>query len=289
MQYGMSLPNFNDFGSPRVLAQLARDAEDAGWDGFFIWDHMIFNGIPRPFADPWVALAAAAVNTQRIRLGPLLTPLPRRRPWKLARETVSLDHLSGGRLILGAGLGDPVKSEYGYFHEEANIKTLAEKLDEGLEILTGLWQAKPFTFQGKHYQLEEVTFLPAPLQTPRIPIWIGGFWPNKPPFRRAARFDGVCPIGYDHELSPKEWREILAYTLAQRSQPGPFDAVHIGSTSGDPAQDHEIVTPYADAGVTWWIEDISPFRYGLGLDQPWPAEYTEKLKKRIHQGPPRVQ
>jgi len=283
------LPNFNAFSNPRVLAQLARDAEDAGWDGFFIWDHMIFDDSGRPVADPWVSLAAVAMITQRIRLGTLLTPLARRRPWKLARETVSLDHLSEGRLILGAGLGEPAKWEFGFFHEETSAKIRAEKLDEGLEILNGLWQAKPFAFQGKHYQIEEVTFRPAPLQTPRIPIWIGAFWPNKAPLRRAARFDGVCPLGSEHELTPDEWREILAYIQTQRSQTGPFDAVHIGTTSGDAAQDREFISGYAAAGVTWWIEDISPYRYGLSWDQPWPDELIEKLKTRIRQGPPRVQ
>jgi hypothetical protein len=289
MKSGLSLPNFNSFGDPLVLAQMAYEAEEAGWDGFFIWDHMIFDDIPRPVADPWVALAAVAMKTKRIRLGTLLTPVARRRPWKLARETVTLDHLSNGRLILGAGLGDPAKWEYGFFHEETSLKARAEKLDEGLEILTGLWSAKPFSFQGKHYQLEKVTFLPSPLQTPRIPIWIGGFWPNLRPFRRASRFDGVCPIGRDQYLSPQDWQEILRYIQSQRTQPRPFDAVHIGTTPGEPEQDREIAALYAEAGVTWWIEDISPYRYGLGWDQPWPANQIQQLKNRIHQGPPIVQ
>ena len=289
MHTGVSLPNFNAFGDPLVLAQLARETEEAGWDGFFIWDHIVFDDIPRQIADPWVSLAAAALSTRDIRLGTLLTPLARRRPWKLARETVSLDHLSGGRLILGAGLGDPAKWEYGFFHEETSAKIRAEKLDEGLEILTGLWGAKPFAFHGKHYQLEEVTFLPAPLQSPRIPIWIGGFWPNRPPFRRAARFDGVCPIGRDQPLTPQDWQDILSYIQAYRNQAGPFDAVHIGITPGDPARDAETVAPYAAVGVTWWIEDISPYRYAHGWDQPWHDDQIEQLKTRIRQGPPRVQ
>src|SRR5512133_1977733 len=122
MQYGISLPNFDDFSNPRLLAQLAREAEEAGWDAFFLWDHLLGSDLPRPFADPWVALAAAAMNTQRIRLGPLLTPLPRRRPWKVAREALTLDHLSGGRVILGAGLGDPARREYGSFGEDYDLK-----------------------------------------------------------------------------------------------------------------------------------------------------------------------
>ncbi len=194
MHFGVSLPNFNAFGDPQVIAQIAREAEEAGWDAFFLWDHMIFDDLPRPIVDPWVALTGAAMTTQRIRLGTLLTPLPRRRPWKLARETTTLDRLSGGRVTLGVGLGAPEKWEYGFFHEETDNKIRAEKLDEGLEILTGLWQGEPFQFQGRQFQLETMRFLPTPLQTPRIPIWVGGTWPNKAPFRRAARYDGVCPM-----------------------------------------------------------------------------------------------
>jgi alkanesulfonate monooxygenase SsuD/methylene tetrahydromethanopterin reductase-like flavin-dependent oxidoreductase (luciferase family) len=289
MKTGMSLPNFHYFSSPKVLAQLAHEAEDAGWDGFFLWDHIVLEPPARPIADPWIALAAAAMNTERIHLGTLLTPLARRRPWKLARETVSLDHLSGGRVILGAGLGVPEEWEYGVFAEDTSAKVRAEKLDEGLEILTGLWQAEPYSFQGKHYQVKEVTFLPPPLQTPRIPIWIGGYWPNKPPFRRAARFDGVCPIGIEHPLTPDDWREILAFIHPLRTQTGPYDGVHLGITSGDPMQDSDIIAQYAAAGVTWWVEDISPYRFGITTHEPWSDEMVEKLKKRIHQGPPRVQ
>lgn len=288
MQYGMSLPNFNAFGDPITLAQLARDAEEAGWDGFFIWDHMIFDDLSRPVTDPWVALAAVAMYTKTIRIGTLLTPLARRRPWKLARETVTLDLLSGGRLLLGAGLGDPAKWEYGFFHEETDPKIRAEKLDEGLEILTGLWSGEPFAFQGKHYQVEKVTFLPKPHQQPRIPIWIGAFWPHLAPLRRAARFDGVCPIGRDHPLTPEEWCEILSYIRDHRTSNRPFDAVHIGVTPGDSDQGSAMVRAYSEVGVTWWIEDISPSRFNLGWDCAWTDELIAQLKARIHQGPPRV-
>jgi alkanesulfonate monooxygenase SsuD/methylene tetrahydromethanopterin reductase-like flavin-dependent oxidoreductase (luciferase family) len=290
MRYGISLPNFDDFSDPRLLAKLAREAEQAGWDAFFLWDHMLGSDLPRPFADPWVALSAVAMHTERIRLGPLLTPLPRRRPWKVAREALTLDHLSQGRVILGAGLGDPARWEYGSFGEDYDLKVRAEKLDEGLEILTGLWSGEPFGYQGQHYQIETMTFLPKPVQSPRIPIWLGGFWPNKPPFRRAARYDGICAHGKDGLLSPDDWRDILAYITKHRTAETPFDAAYINVTPGDnPQKSAAIVAPYAAAGLTWWIEDISPFAFGRYWDAPWSETMTETLRNRIHQGPPRIE
>ena len=180
MQYGINLPPFGDFGDPRALAELAHEAEQAGWDGFFIWDHIIFDPSFHPMVDPCVGLAAVALSTSRIRIGTMLTPLPRRRPWKLARETVSLDRLSNGRLILGVGIGDPVQWDYGFFGEETDARVRAQHLDEGLDIVAGLWSGERFSYQGQHYQLQEMIFLPKPVQ-PRIPIWVGGNWPNKPP------------------------------------------------------------------------------------------------------------
>jgi alkanesulfonate monooxygenase SsuD/methylene tetrahydromethanopterin reductase-like flavin-dependent oxidoreductase (luciferase family) len=290
MKFGLSLPNFNAFGDVHLLISLAKDAEAAGWEAFFLWDHMIFDDIARPVVDPWVALAAIATNTRSIRIGTMLTPLPRRRPWKVARETITLDHLSGGRLTLGVGLGDPVKWEYGFFHEETDPKIRAKMLDEGLEILTGLWSGQPFGFRGQHYQLEPMTFLPLPLQTPRIPIWVGGGWPNKAPFRRAARFDGVFPLGTNGPMTPENWRELLEFIHTYRDRPGPFDAAHGGSTLGlEPHAAAQIIAQYSQAGVNWWIEDISPYGLGLEWDQPWPEEMVERLKIRIRQGPPRVE
>lgn len=296
MHFGMSLPNFNAFSDPQVLAQMAHEAEEAGWEAFFLWDHIRFDDLGRPVADPWVALAGAAMNTRRIRLGTMLTPLARRRPWKLARETVTLDRLSGGRVTLGAGLGEPAQWEFGSFGEEADARIRAEKLDEGLEILTGLWSGEPFHFAGKHYQLNEMTFLPTPLQVresdraPHIPIWIGGFWPNKRPFRRAARYDGIFALGKDALLSPDNWREILTYIRQQRTTDEPFDAVHVGVTPGsDPAKAEALIAAYQAAGVTWWLEDISPYAYGLAWDQPWSDTMVENLRNRIRQGPPQVE
>src|SRR5689334_13471095 len=179
---------------------MARDAEAAGWDGFFLWDHVIL--WPTPTCDPWVALAAVALATERVRIGPLVTPLPRRRITKLARETVTLDHLSNGRLVLGVGIGlGPW--EWEYLGEETDLRTRGAMLDEGLELLTKLWSGEPVMHEGRFYTCRgdkgpndptpiPTPFLPRPVQ-PRIPVWVAGTWPKKPPFRRAARWDGVVP------------------------------------------------------------------------------------------------
>ena len=184
MKFGINLPPFADFASPLAIADLAAEAERAGWDGFFLWDHMIFSPAFFPIADPWVALAAAAMRTQQIRLGTMLTPLARRRPWKLARETVSLDQLSAGRFTLGVGLGDPAQWEYGFFKEETDARLRAEKLDEGLAVLTGLWSGEPFSFQGKHYQIRDACCEPKP--DPLPVIMVGAFKPKM--LRLTARY-----------------------------------------------------------------------------------------------------
>src|SRR5260221_4489362 len=168
MRYGLYLPNFGEFASARVLAQLVREAEDAGWDGFFLWDHVL-TAAPVPFVDPWVALGAMALTTERIRLGPLVTPLPRRRPWKLAREAVTLDHLSGGRLVLGVGIGGDFWREFSGFGGEAvDDAERAALLDDGIEIITRLWSGELVTYEGARLRVDGVRFRPLPLQTPRI-------------------------------------------------------------------------------------------------------------------------
>jgi hypothetical protein len=289
VKYGINLPPFADFADARALADLARVAEAAGWDGFFIWDHILFDPSWHPMVDPWVGLAAVAMATERVRIGTMLTPLPRRRPWKLARETVSVDRLSGGRLVLGVGIGDPVQWEYGFFGEETDARARAARLDEGLEVLTGLWSGEPFGYQGQHYRLEKMVFRPTPAQQPRIPIWVGGWWPRKPPFRRAARWDGVCPGRADNQpLTADDWREILGYIGEHRRGGGTFDAVHAGqSAGGGGAEDRERVAELAAAGVTWWIEDVSPWRFGLGWEDQWPPEMSALMRERVRRGPPR--
>jgi len=242
-------------------------------------------------ADPWVSLAAVALSTQKMRIGTMITPIARRRPWKLARETVSVDQLSNGRLILGVGLGDPVQWDFGFFDETTDSRTRARRLDEGLDILTGLWNGQPFSYQGEQYKVvKEVTFQPTPVQSPRIPIWVGGWWPNKPPMRRAAHWDGVCPLKKGGgTLTPDQWRELLSYIQEHRTSTTPFDAVHSGATPGDnKTQAAEMVQSYANAGVTWWIEPVDPWRFGWSFEVPWAAEATILIRERIQQGPPRL-
>jgi alkanesulfonate monooxygenase SsuD/methylene tetrahydromethanopterin reductase-like flavin-dependent oxidoreductase (luciferase family) len=170
MRYAVSVPNFAEYGDVRTVAALATDAEAAGWDGFFVWDHLTYVKRRRlAIADPWILLAGVALATERLRLGPMVTPLPRRRPWKLARETVTLDRLSGGRLVLGVGLGTPPEDEYGSFGEPTDPVVRAAMLDEGLEVLTRLWTGETVSFRGRHYRVDEVAFQPTPLQRPASP------------------------------------------------------------------------------------------------------------------------
>jgi alkanesulfonate monooxygenase SsuD/methylene tetrahydromethanopterin reductase-like flavin-dependent oxidoreductase (luciferase family) len=280
MKYAIHAPNFATYSDPQALAELAHEAEEAGWDGFFLWDH-IFWKVPRPapVADTWTLLTAMAMRTTRLTLGPLITPLPRRRPWTLARQATTLDHLSGGRLVLGLGLGGDWFGDYSTFGEPTDPVAHGAMLDEGLAILAGLWSGDPFSYQGQHYQVQAAQFLPRPLQQPRIPIWLAGTWPNKKPFRRAAQWDGVAAEGRsDHgPLQPQDIADLRAYIMAQRTSEAPFDITHIGRTPGaDPAAGAAIVAPYAEAGVTWWLERIG--------DQD---DALETMRPRVRQGPPR--
>jgi alkanesulfonate monooxygenase SsuD/methylene tetrahydromethanopterin reductase-like flavin-dependent oxidoreductase (luciferase family) len=280
MRYAVNLPNFGPYADPRTVAGLASHAEASGWDGLFVWDHVTFiKNWKLDIGDPWIILTAAALATQRIRLGPMITPLPRRRPSKLARETVTLDRLSGGRLVLGVGLGDPPEDEYGTFGEATDARTLAAKLDEGLQVLTGLWSGQPFAFHGRHYQVTEVSFRPTPLQQPRIPLWVAGAWPGQGPFRRAARWDGVVPMKRSQEpesLTPAEVSEIVAAVGAQRPDGEPFEVVVGGTTSGGSSRaDRALVGALRAAGATWWMEWLTPLRGDL-----------DTIGARIRQGPP---
>lgn len=274
MNYGFVLPG----GTARTAADYAREAENAGWDGFFVWE--------APWStDAWVSLAAAAMVTERIRLGTMLTALSRMRPWKLASETATLDDLSGGRVILSVGLGAP-DTGFAEFGEVTDRRVRAELLDEGLDILTGLWQGQPFRYEGKHYRIEPVDFsaTPPPLvQKPRIPIWVVGAWPRPRSMLRALRYDGLIPAVMDKgqvrmgAATPAEIAAIKTYVDEQREQSGPFDIVIEGTTPGDdPDKWRELVQPYAEAGATWWIE------------AQWTAPDQESVLERVRQGPPRV-
>jgi alkanesulfonate monooxygenase SsuD/methylene tetrahydromethanopterin reductase-like flavin-dependent oxidoreductase (luciferase family) len=260
VRFAIDLPISGEYSDPRLLLRLAQLAEEAGWDGCFLWDHIHVDGAA-PVADPWIALAAIAAGTSRIRIGPLVTPLFRRHPWKVARETVTLDRLSGGRLIFGAGLGSDLFGEISTIGGPLQSRVRTEMLDEGLQVLTGLWRGERFSFRGRHYQIEEAQFTPVAIQTPRIPIWIGGSWPRKTSFRRAARYEGVVPVAGDLKtmLSPEQVGEIVQYIQRFRNTDAPFDIAQIGSTAtNDLDQARETVAPYAAAGATWWLESIPP-------------------------------
>jgi probable F420-dependent oxidoreductase len=263
MRYGISIPNFGDYADVREVAALAARAEEAGFDGFFTWDHLHYTGwmpggppAPLPASDPIVALTAIALATERVRFGPMVMPLPRRRPWKVARETVTLDRVSNGRLVLGVGLGFPADEEYGRFGEPASDHERAELLDEGLEVLTRLWAGGPASFKGRHMQLDGAEMLPGPVQQPRIPIWCAGMWPGSAPFRRAAKWDGVFPISATGGLcTPNEVRAVRDLIAARRGTMDGYDVVAgagVDALRGSP-QERE----YADAGATWLM--YSPY------------------------------
>lgn len=208
-------------------------AEKSGWDGFFLWDHLVELDKKLPLSDSLTALAAVALKTKRIRIGTTLSPLPRYKPWDLARRTVTLDHLSGGRLILSVGLGTIESCDYARFGENPDNTSLAEKLDESLKIVTGLWSGKKFGFRGKHYRVGKSVFLPTPKQRPRIPIWVGGFWPRKGPFKRAARWDGVLPLKVPGRLlQSRDLKEIVEYLKKRMPSSETYDVANIGWTTG---------------------------------------------------------
>ncbi len=290
MKYAINIINFGECGDALTLAGLARNAETTGWDGFFVWDHIAWDGRTMPMVDPWIALTAIATSTRRIRIGLMVTPLPRRRPWKFARETVSLDHLSGGRLTVGVGIGN-AQAEFRNLGEAAELKTRGSMLDEGLQVVNGLWHGEPFSFEGEHYKVKDAQFLPATLQQPRIPIWVAGTWPNKAPFRRAAHWDGVFPIlsgtSSGTYPTPAQIRQIIDFVQGHRKSDSPFDVSVQGTTRGDdPEHAAEVVASYARAGVTWWQEAITERRSDLIAVPEDRTSWIEAVRWRIQQGPP---
>ena len=285
VKYAVYLPTFTPYADARVIASLAQEAEETGWDGFFIWDDVA--GYEYSLADPWISLTAAAVATTRIRLGALITPLARRRPWKVARETATLDRLSGGRLVYGVGTGGG-QEQFGDLGDEPDPKRRGDMLDEGLEVLTGLWSGEPYEYEGQFYHIKKTRFLPAPLQTPRIPIWVGGRWPNTRPLGRMARWDGMFPLFPDHFSQEEELdrlRQTVADVQALRGEDvHPFDVIVSGTTPlGRPEESAAITAKYARAGATWWLESLAPQRGRENGEDLWPFE---KLRQKLREGPP---
>lgn len=274
MRYGLDVSITGAYAQATLLADLAALAEESGWDGFFVQDCLL-SSEPEPLVDPWLALCAIALATNRLRIGALMTPLAAYRPWQIARQCVTLDYLSAGRLIFGAGLGFRA-DDFLAVGEDATTSVRAEKLDEGLALLRQFWKGEPFSFAGKQYQMRDTQLLPAPVQTPGIPIWVAGVWPHRKPLRRAASFDGLYLASQQatgEELSPSALREAITYVQSQRQADTPFDVAFAGETEAASAAD--VIRPYAQAGATWWLE-------GIWIERGTP----EQMRARIQQGPP---
>lgn len=239
MRRGLFLPVFDELSDPALVARIAALAEEGGWDGVFVWDHIAYRAPVRALADPWVTLAAVACATERVRLGPMVTPLPRRRPVKLAREVATLDLLSAGRLVLGVGIGGDASGELSATGEELEDRVRGAMLDEGLEILRAAWTGARVDHHGEHYVVDGLTVLPTPVQPGGPPVWVAARWGNPAPLRRAARHDGVFPIGIEEPAQLAELVEAVGR--------GPGFDVAIG---GPPGTDE---TGYEQAGATWWM------------------------------------
>lgn len=278
MRFGLHVPIFGPFGEPEVVVGLAVEAERRGWDGFFLWDHVWFPGSP-PTADPTVLLAAVAQATERLVLGPLVTPLARRRAAKLARETVALDRLSRGRLVLGVGLGVP--RDYELFGEDPDARRRGDVTDETVNALRRLWSQEPVELSGEHVVVgrdgdQRVAFRPGPFERAAIPMW-GAARVGSPqrPFRRAAGLDGVCPVPdrYDPRggVTPEQLRSVVERVGRHRPSLEGYDVAVIGNAGG--AAD---VAPFAAAGATWFLADLHPELGGL-----------EHAQDVVAQGPPR--
>lgn len=248
MHRALFIPPFDDLADVRVLAGLAAEAEQEGWDGIFLWDHVMRPDPPRPVADPWVALTAIAMRTERLRFGCMVTPLARRRPQKLAREIVTLDHLSGGRITVGLGLGVDTGRELSAFGERAvDAVERGDLLDEGLPLLRSFLAGERVDHHGQFFTATDVTLVPAALQRPHPPLWMAVRTMNRRPIRRAAGTDGLFPI----ELTPSEVEELLGLVAAERGHLDGFDVVALAS-SGHPQSE------WAAAGATWWFVDLQP-------------------------------
>lgn len=275
MKYAAALP----YGSARQAAELAQLAEEAGW-------HAIFLGDAIWTEDPMIGLAAAAMVTERIRLGTMVVPVPLRKPWKLASETVALDRLSNGRLILGLGAGAVWMGWHAFPDVVTNTKARAEMLDETIDILTMLYQREPFDYDGRHFhlkltQLDVQYYPPRPIQQPRIPMWVPGIWPRMKSMRRLLKCDGLLPQkmnpeGEFEEITPRDLRQMKDYIDANRTPGSPFDYVVEGKTGElDHAQAQEKLHVWAEAGATWWVEAL------------WEAT-PEQAAERLRAGPPEI-
>ena len=256
MQQGLFFPAFDGVADPHRLVELAQIAESAGWDGVFLWDHLLYAGGVTKILDPYISLAAIASATSTIQLGAMVTPLNRRRPQVVARQAVTLDLLSNGRLILGFGIGDDGESgELSRFGETTDARERGAMLSEGLEVLTGLLSGKRVTHDGTYYRADDVTFEPTAAREGGIPIWLAARWPNPAPIRRAARYGGVFVIQMS---DPKDVADLRQRLTDEGTDVEHFDIVISGFIGDDPS-------PWAKAGADWFLSWIGP--YNMNFDE----------------------
>jgi alkanesulfonate monooxygenase SsuD/methylene tetrahydromethanopterin reductase-like flavin-dependent oxidoreductase (luciferase family) len=273
LRYGVYLPPFGPFGDPAALVDLALRAEASGWDGVFLWDHLVHDDLP--IVDPWITLGAIAHATSRVLLGPMVTPLSRRRPWVVARHASTLSRLSEGRLILGTGLGSDESGDFSRFGEPADLRVRAARYDEGLDVVRGVWSGRPYRHDGGQFQVSLDAGVPDPYP---IPVWVASSTGHPRVIRRAATCDGIFPNPEDHTPTPND----IAGTLAELHRAGlsadrPFDVVVAGNAS--PAWDEPVkidVAALARAGMTWWMESLIHFD---------PLELSLRI---VDAGPPRI-
>jgi alkanesulfonate monooxygenase SsuD/methylene tetrahydromethanopterin reductase-like flavin-dependent oxidoreductase (luciferase family) len=275
VRFGVGAPNVAAFAEPGFLVELATRAETAGWDGFFVWDHLFYRPPDGAAVEPWSIVAAAAAVTSRIRLGVLMTAVPRRRPSLLAQQLTTIDLLSGGRVVFGAGLGS-MPEEYAGFGDDVDLAVRARKLDEALDVMCALWSGERVTHAGEFFTVNGVALRPRPAQRP--PIWIAGRWPNRAPFRRAARYDGVMPTHAAHPhgsfMTPQELQEIVTYVERHRTT-GRRIAVVMEGESASARHLADLASSYAGAGLTWWVEKLGWWRGDLDV-----------ARRRVDAGPP---
>lgn len=268
MRFAVGLPNFGEYAEVATLAELARDAEAAGWHGFFLGDHLVVPGqLEAPTCDPWVALTAVAMVTEQLTLGPLITPLARRRPWMAAREAFSLDRLSGGRLVIGTGIGHPPE-EFSLFGEEDEAGERAARLDETIDLLELFASGRPVDYDGRHYTVKGASLAPGPAPgRDHVPIWSATYWPPTRPdaMPRAARADGVFLLVPDYRTDAPSYlsaADIAGARDAIAAERGDtdFDIVLGGVTEPGALAGFEGMTA---AGVSWWVEALGPERGDL--------------------------
>ncbi|HEX5190162.1 MAG TPA: LLM class flavin-dependent oxidoreductase [Streptosporangiaceae bacterium] len=284
LKHGIAVPNFHS--DPNDLIELGVATEEAGFDGYFLWDHIVFSnrGDGPPVQDPWAVLSVVAARTSRITIGTVVTPVPRRRPWQLARQTTTLDLLSDGRVVLGVGIGSPAYGDFGIFGEPSGDRERGELLDEGLDVLAGLWSGERFSYAGRHLNVDSVRFRPTPVQRPRIPVWVAGVLPAPRPIARAARWDGFVPIRWSEadgliRPSASDIADVTGQIAARRaaqdtSTSTGYDMVVWAEVAAEPAALPGLAGPYADAGATWWIETARP--------EP---DWWEGVQARVKAGP----